>query len=54
LTIVLVTHEHDITEFGPRVVAFRDGRVVSDQVVSAPRHAARELARLDEAIARSA
>ena len=54
LTIVLVTHEHDITEFGQRVVAFRDGRVVSDRVVSTPRHAALELARLDEAIARSA
>ena len=54
LTIVLVTHEHDITEFGQRVVAFRDGRVVSDRVVSTPRHAALELARLDEAIGRSA
>jgi len=54
LTIVLVTHEHDIAEFGQRVVTFRDGRVVSDRAVSAPRHAALELARLDEAIARSA
>jgi putative ABC transport system ATP-binding protein len=54
LTIVLVTHEHDITEFGQRVVAFRDGRAVSDRAVSAPRHAALELTRLDEAIARRA
>jgi putative ABC transport system ATP-binding protein len=54
LTIVLVTHEHDIAEFGERVVAFRDGRVVSDRTVSAPRRAALELARLDEATARSA
>ena len=54
LTIVLVTHEHDIAEFGQRIVTFRDGRVVSDRAVSAPRHAALELARLDEAIARSA
>ena len=54
LTIVLVTHEHDIAEFGHRVVAFRDGRVVSDRATNAPRHAALELASIDEAIARSA
>ena len=30
ITIVLITHEHDIAEYGHRVVAFRDGRVVSD------------------------
>jgi putative ABC transport system ATP-binding protein len=53
LTIVLVTHEHDIAQFGQRIVAFRDGRVVSDRAVSAPRHAALELASFDE-IARSA
>ena len=27
LTIVLVTHEPDIAEFGTRIVSFRDGRV---------------------------
>ena len=27
LTIVLVTHEPDIAEYGTRIVAFRDGRV---------------------------
>jgi putative ABC transport system ATP-binding protein len=54
LTIVLVTHEHDIAQFGQRIVAFRDGRVVSDRAVTAPRQAALELARLDEEIPRSA
>jgi putative ABC transport system ATP-binding protein len=31
LTVVLVTHEHDIAEFAGRVVAFRDGHVVADR-----------------------
>ena len=30
ITIVLVTHEHDIAAFASRVIAFRDGHVVSD------------------------
>jgi putative ABC transport system ATP-binding protein len=50
LTIVLVTHESDIAEYGTRIVAFRDGHVKSDAPVTARRHAATELARLhDEA-----
>ena len=30
MTIVLVTHEHDVAAFASRVVQFRDGRVVAD------------------------
>ena len=30
ITIVLVTHEHDIAAFASRLIAFRDGHVVSD------------------------
>jgi len=48
LTIVLVTHEHDIAEYGERIVAFRDGRVQSDHPVTTRRTAAIELARFDE------
>ena len=40
ITIMLITHEHDIAEYGDRVVAFRDGRVVSDDVVANRRDAA--------------
>jgi putative ABC transport system ATP-binding protein len=40
MTVVLVTHEHDIAEFAKRVVAFRDGRVVEDRAVAAPKDAA--------------
>ena len=54
LTVVLVTHEHDIAEYGQRIVAFRDGRVRSDHVVTTRRTAAVELARFDEAAAAEA
>jgi putative ABC transport system ATP-binding protein len=46
LTIVLVTHELDIAEYGTRMVGFRDGRVKRDVPVNARRHAAEALARL--------
>jgi putative ABC transport system ATP-binding protein len=33
LTIVLVTHEHDIAQFAKRVLVFRDGRIRKDDLV---------------------
>jgi putative ABC transport system ATP-binding protein len=30
MSVVLVTHEHDIADFASRVITFRDGRVVAD------------------------
>ena len=36
MTVVLVTHEHDVASFASRVVSFRDGRVVDDQQVAHP------------------
>jgi putative ABC transport system ATP-binding protein len=42
ITVVLITHEHDIAEYAGRVVTFRDGRVVSDQEVERRRDAAAE------------
>ena len=47
LTIVLVTHERDIAEYATRIVAFRDGRVRSDEPVITLRSAAVELATLE-------
>ncbi len=46
ITIVLITHEHDIAEYATRVVTVRDGRVVTDRPVERRRDAARELAAL--------
>ena len=33
LTIVLVTHEHDISQFAKRVLVFRDGKIRKDEPV---------------------
>jgi putative ABC transport system ATP-binding protein len=33
LTIVLVTHEHDIAQFAKRVLVFRDGKIRKDDLV---------------------
>ena len=49
ITIVLITHEMDIAEYGTRTVAFRDGRVVADKRVEKRRDAVEELANLPEA-----
>ncbi len=43
MTIVLVTHEPEVARFAHRVLRFRDGRIVSDEV-AAPEDAARLLA----------
>jgi putative ABC transport system ATP-binding protein len=34
LTIILVTHEHDISQFAKRTIVFRDGKVRRDEVVA--------------------
>ena len=46
ITIILITHEHDIAEYGHREVTFRDGRVVSDRMIETRRDAAVEKAAL--------
>jgi len=43
ITIILVTHEHDIAACASRVITFRDGRVVSDVRQEKPTDAAAEL-----------
>ena len=40
LTIVLVTHEHDIAQFARRVLVFKDGRIRKDEAVASPPRAA--------------
>ena len=46
ITVVLITHEHDIADYGTRIVSFRDGLVVTDRAVTTRRAAADELANL--------
>ena len=46
ITVLLITHEHDIAEYGGRVVTVRDGRILSDETVTRRRDAAAELAAL--------
>ncbi len=38
-TVVLITHEQDISEYARRVVQFRDGKLVEDRVVTNRRNA---------------
>jgi putative ABC transport system ATP-binding protein len=40
-TVVLITHEQDISEHARRIVTFRDGKVLSDVPVAKRRHALR-------------
>jgi putative ABC transport system ATP-binding protein len=46
ITVVLITHEVDIAEYGTRLIRFRDGRVVADQAIKHRRNAEDELAAL--------
>jgi putative ABC transport system ATP-binding protein len=49
ITVVLITHETDIAEYGTRTVIFRDGQVVADKAVARRRQAQDELAALPTA-----
>jgi putative ABC transport system ATP-binding protein len=49
ITVVLITHEMDIAEYGTRTVTFRDGQVVADKAVARRRQAQDELAALPTA-----
>jgi putative ABC transport system ATP-binding protein len=46
ITILLITHEHDIAQYGTRTVAFRDGHIVTDTQNIKRRMAKDELAAL--------
>jgi putative ABC transport system ATP-binding protein len=49
ITVVLITHEHDIAEYGTRTASFRDGVVVADKAVAQRRLAQDELTALPAA-----
>jgi putative ABC transport system ATP-binding protein len=46
ITIVLITHEHDVAAYGTRIVQFKDGQIVSDLPNHARRMAHGELAEM--------
>jgi putative ABC transport system ATP-binding protein len=46
ITVLLITHEHDIAEYGSRTIAFRDGLIVADDRAGRRRLASSELAAL--------
>ncbi len=46
ITVLLITHEQDIAEYGTRIIAFRDGKIVSDEQTEVRRLAADEVAAL--------
>ena len=44
ITIVLVTHEHDVAQYAKRIISLRDGRIILDRPVRARRDARIEVA----------
>ena len=49
ITVLLITHEADIAEYGSRIIRFHDGTVASDERNAARRVASREFAALPAA-----
>lgn len=43
ITLLLVTHEHDIAQYAQRVVVFKDGKIKKDYQIEEQRDAAEEL-----------
>jgi putative ABC transport system ATP-binding protein len=48
ITVLLITHERDIAEYGTRIISCRDGQIVSDQPVLGRRIAEDELRTLPQ------
>jgi putative ABC transport system ATP-binding protein len=46
ITVLLITHEHEIAEYGTRIIAFRDGKIVTDKANAVRRMASHEIAAL--------
>ena len=42
ITVILITHETDIAEYGGRIIRFRDGRIISNSLNTSQRLAANE------------
>jgi putative ABC transport system ATP-binding protein len=51
ITVIVITHEHQIAEYGTRIISFRDGRIVSDLPNVTSRLASDELEELPSEVA---
>jgi putative ABC transport system ATP-binding protein len=47
ITILLITHEMDVAQYGSRIVSFKDGNIISDVSNDTRRHASGELDDID-------
>jgi putative ABC transport system ATP-binding protein len=47
ITVIIVTHEPDIAQYAHRVIDVRDGRIMKDHAVTAPRRAADDVLTMD-------
>ena len=48
MTVILVTHEHDISRYANRIITFRDGMIISDKPNLQPRNAAEDQKNMPE------
>lgn len=46
ITLLYVTHEHEIADYAGRVIVFRDGKILRDEPAARPRDAAEDLEQL--------
>ena len=46
ITVLLITHEHDIAEYGNRIVRFRDGKIIANEINTTRRMAGDEMTAL--------
>jgi putative ABC transport system ATP-binding protein len=50
ITIILITHDHQVAEYASRIVTFKDGRIVEDRANPHPRRAVEELSRMNDLV----
>jgi putative ABC transport system ATP-binding protein len=50
ITIVLITHDHQVAEYASRIVTFRDGRIIEDRRNDRQRMAVEERANMAEVV----
>ena len=50
ITIVLITHDHQVAEYASRIITFKDGRIVGDRASDRQRVAQEELANMPEPV----